>query len=152
MFPMELLEPTLSYDRYFYMSRLGIMLVSFTASLFTLTHISIDRFMGIIFTMKYFVDSKRKRLYYTVICLIWITSVGVNSSLLWFSDFSSVKGMPCTNGAIVSFELKITIICGMFLLMIMNTFIYVAIGWKIAFRKGISNLNNSNIVGQGWWL
>ena len=80
-----------------------------------------------------------------MICFIWVTSVGVNSSLLLFSDISPVDGLPCTNGAIMSHELTITIVCGMFLLMIINTIIYIAIGWKIAFRKGLLNLNTSKI-------
>ena len=138
--------PALSYNIYFCLSGFGIMLVSFTASLLTLTHISIDRFMGIIFPMKHFVDSKKKRIYYMVICLNWMASFSVNLPLLLFSDISSDDRVPCTNGAIISLELNIFLVCGMFILMTINTLIYIAIGWKIAFRKRILNLKRSKII------
>ena len=80
MYLVELLEPSLSYNKYFCVSRTGIMLVSFTSSLFTLTHINFDRFMGIIFPLKHFVASKRKKLYYAILCFKWVISVSLCSS------------------------------------------------------------------------
>ena len=70
----------------------------------------------------------------------------LSSSLIWKHDFSDINGMPCTNNAMISFDMNVSATCVMLILMIVNTVIYSVISFKITHRKGLPKITGTNIA------
>ena len=145
MYPVELLHPGLSTSTPFCLTRIGMTFLSFSASSLTLVHISVDRFMAIVYPLKHLVNSKRKSLYYTILVFIWIMSIGTGSSVIWLNNIHSNNTLPCTNSAILSYHLNVLITCIVFLLLLINSVLYVAIATEISRKRPVNRINVSRV-------
>ena len=141
MYPVELLESKVSTKKNFCIFRIGLSILSFAASSLTLIHISVDRFMAIVFPFKHFVDSRKMRIYYTIIVTIWITSLTFCLCLYWQGKHLEVRGISCTNGDFVGFELSVVMTCVIFLMMITIIVLYIGICFKLKHRKELPELS-----------
>ena len=146
MYLVELLVPELSTNMNFCISRIGISVVSFGASSMTLIHISIDRFMAIAFPFKHFVDSKKMRLYFTMIFLIWISAI-IFGLCIYFKNVNfEQEAIPCTNGNLISYQMNMAISCLIFLMAVFTSTLYFGICCKLKTRKKLSHLKASKVA------
>ena len=73
-------------------------------------------------------------------------SIGTGSSVIWLNNIHSMKNLPCTNSAILSYHLNVLITCIVFLLLLINSVLYVAIATEISRKRPVNRINVSRVT------